>query len=177
MLGAVVVFLLGSLTTVALTQQGRARTVAGAALIGLGLLLTSGGAFAHGSEDHSHGEEDKDKAPAAAAPMAMTGTGTGASESPRRLPDGSLYVPKPSQRLLSIRTTVAKPQEAAQTVQLSGQIVADPNGGGHVHHLRSHHFLLAMQQLAGPAVGLLSSDANMRMSCPVGTSPPGTFST
>ena len=133
MLGAVAVFLLGSLTTVALTQQGRARTVAGAALIGLGLLLTSGGAFAHGSEDHSHGEEDKDKAPAAAAPMAMTG----ASESPRRLPDGSLYVPKPSQRLLSIRTTVAKPQEAAQTVQLIGQIVADPNGGGHVQATQS----------------------------------------
>jgi cobalt-zinc-cadmium efflux system membrane fusion protein len=133
MLGAVMAFLLGSLTTVALTQWGRARTVAGAALIGLALLLASGAAFAHGGEDHSHGEEGKDKAPAAAAPMAMTG----ASESPRRLPDGSLYVPKPSQRLLSVRTTVAKPQEAAQTVQLIGQIVADPNGGGHVQATQS----------------------------------------
>jgi cobalt-zinc-cadmium efflux system membrane fusion protein len=132
MLGAVMVFLLGSLTTVALTQRGRARTVAGAALIGLARLLASGAAFAHGGKDHSHGDEEKAKAPVA-VPM----TGTGASESPRRLPDGSLYVPKPSQRLLSVRTTVAKPQEAAQTVQLIGQIVADPNGGGHVQATQS----------------------------------------
>jgi len=133
-LGAVMVFLLGVLTAVALTQRGRARTVAGAALIGLGLLLASGAAFAHGGEDHSHGDEAKDKTPgAAAAPMAVTG----ASESPRRLPDGSLYVPKASQRLLSVRTTVAKPQEAAQTVQLIGQVVADPNGGGHVQATQS----------------------------------------
>ncbi|WP_188261324.1 efflux RND transporter periplasmic adaptor subunit [Azospirillum tabaci] len=134
LLGAAMVFLLGVLTTVALTQRGRSRTVAGAALIGLGLLLASGAAFAHGDEDHS--QDNKDKAPAAAvAPTAATTAAmatTGVSESPRRLPDGSLYVPKPSQRLLSVRTTVAKPQEAAQTVQLIGQIVADPNGGGHV---------------------------------------------
>lgn len=126
LLGAAMVFLLGVLTTVALTQRGRTRTVAGAALIGLGLLLASGAAFAHGDEDHS--QDNKGKAPAAAPSMVPTG----ASESPRRLPDGSLYVPKPSQRLLSIRTVVAKPQEAAQTVQLIGQIVSDPNGGGHV---------------------------------------------
>ncbi|QCO16924.1 HlyD family efflux transporter periplasmic adaptor subunit (plasmid) [Azospirillum brasilense] len=133
MLGAVMVFLLGVLTTVALTQRGRTRTVAGAALVGIGLLLASGAAFAHGDEDHSHGDEDKGKAPAAAVPMGATG----ASESPRRLPDGSLYVPKPSQRLLSVRTIVAKPQEAAQTVQLIGQIIADPNGGGHVQATQS----------------------------------------
>ncbi|MBP2292705.1 HlyD family efflux transporter periplasmic adaptor subunit [Azospirillum rugosum] len=134
LLGAVMVFLLGVLTTVALTQRGRARTVAGAALIGLGLLLASGAAFAHGGEDHSHGDEAKDKTPgAAAAPTALTG----APDSPRRLPDGSLYVPKPSQRLLSVRTAVAKPQEAAQTVQLIGQIVADPNGGGNVQATQS----------------------------------------
>jgi membrane fusion protein, heavy metal efflux system len=132
MLGAGMVFLLGSLTTVALTGRGRARTVAGAALVGLVLLLAGGAAFAHGGEDHSHDDGGKAKAPAA-VPM----TGTGASESPRRLADGSLYVPKPSQRLLSVRTTVALPQEAAQTVQLIGQIVADPNGGGHVQATQS----------------------------------------
>lgn len=130
MLGAVMAFLLGVLTTVALTQRGRTRTVAGAALIGVGLLLASGAAFAHGDEDHS--QDNKGKAPAAIAPTTAPVAAMGASESPRRLPDGSLYVPKPSQRLLSIRTTVAKPQEAAQTVQLIGQIAADPNGGGHI---------------------------------------------
>ncbi|KAA0675624.1 efflux RND transporter periplasmic adaptor subunit, partial [Roseomonas genomospecies 6] len=133
MLGAVMVFLLGVLTTVALTQRGRTRTLAGAALVGIGLLLASGGAFAHGGEDHSHGDEDKGKAPTAAVPMGATG----ALESPRRLPDGSLYVPKPSQRLLSVRTVVAKPREAAQTVRLIGQVIADPNGGGHVQATQS----------------------------------------
>ncbi|PWC47885.1 hypothetical protein TSA6c_15355 [Azospirillum sp. TSA6c] len=134
MLGAVMAFLLGVLTTVALTQRGRARTVAGAALIGFGLLLASGAAFAHGGEDHSHGDEAKDKTPGAAAtPIAVTG----AAESPRRLPDGSLYVPKTSQRLLSVRTTVALTQQAAQTVQLIGQVIADPNGGGHVQATQS----------------------------------------
>lgn len=130
LLGAAMVFMLGVLTTIALTQRGRTRTVAGAVLIGLGLLLASGATFAHGDEDHS--QDNKGKAPAAAAPMTAPMTATGASESPRRLPDGSLYMPKPSQRLLSVRTTVTKPQEAAQTVQLIGQVVADPNGGGHV---------------------------------------------
>lgn len=132
LLGAVMVFLLGVLTTIALTQRGRARAVAGAALIGLGLLLASGAAFAHGGEDHSHGDDAKGKAPGVAAPALY-----GAPDSPRRLPDGSLYVPKPSQRLLAVRTTVAKPQEAARTVQLIGQVVADPNGGGHVQATQS----------------------------------------
>lgn len=135
MIGTAMAFLLGSLTTVTLTQRGRARTVAGAALIGLGLLLTSGAAFAHDGEDHSQDEENKGKSLATTAPMAMTGTR--APENSRRLPDSSLYVPKASQRLLSVRTTIALPQEAAQTVQLIGQIVADPNGGGHVQATQS----------------------------------------
>ncbi|HYD68557.1 efflux RND transporter periplasmic adaptor subunit [Azospirillum sp.] len=129
--GAALAFLLGVLTTLALTRRGRARAVAGAALVGVGLLLAGGAALAHEGEDHSHAEEGK----APAAPMAEGLTG--APESPRRLPDGSLYVPKPSQRLLAVRTTIATPREAAQTVQLIGQIVADPNGGGHVQATQS----------------------------------------
>lgn len=137
MLGAVMVFLLGVLTTVALTHRGRARTIAGAALVGLGLLLASGAAFAHGGEDHSHGDAAKDKTPGAVAPAAAPAAIIGAPDSPRRLPDGSVYVPKPSQRLLAVRTTVATRQEAAPTVQLIGQVVADPNGGGHVQATQS----------------------------------------
>lgn len=117
---AVIAFLLGSLTTAVLSRRRQTRAVVGAGLIGLGLLLTGGGAFAHGGEDHSH---DDAKKPAAII---------GGSENPRRLPDGSLYAPKPTQRLLSVRTIVARIQEAAQTIQLTGQIAADPNGGGHV---------------------------------------------
>lgn len=51
---------------------------------------------------------------------------------PQRLPDGSLFVPKETQRLLTIRTVLAGASNAARTAQLSGQIVADPNGFGRV---------------------------------------------
>lgn len=51
---------------------------------------------------------------------------------PQRLSDGSLFVPKETQHLLTIRTVLAGESSAARTVQLSGQVVADPNGFGRV---------------------------------------------
>ena len=51
---------------------------------------------------------------------------------PQRLPDGSLFVPKETQHLLTIRTVLAGESSAAKTVQLSGQVIADPNGFGRV---------------------------------------------
>ncbi len=51
---------------------------------------------------------------------------------PQRLADGSLFVPKITQRLLSIRTVLAGESTAGSTVELNGQIVADPNGFGRV---------------------------------------------
>ena len=51
---------------------------------------------------------------------------------PQRLPDGSLFVPKETQHLLTIRTVLAGESSAAKTAQLSGQVIADPNGFGRV---------------------------------------------
>jgi membrane fusion protein, heavy metal efflux system len=51
---------------------------------------------------------------------------------PQRLSDGSLFVPKETQHLLTIRTVLAGESSAARTAQLSGQVVADPNGFGRV---------------------------------------------
>ena len=51
---------------------------------------------------------------------------------PQRLPDGSLFVPKITQRLLSIRTVLAGESTAGSTIELNGQIIADPNGFGRV---------------------------------------------
>ena len=51
-------------------------------------------------------------------------------DAPRRQPDGSIFVPKPSQRLLGLRTGTAEPSEAAVAIQLTGQVVADPNASG-----------------------------------------------
>ncbi len=53
-------------------------------------------------------------------------------DAPRRQPDGSIFVPKPSQRLLGLRTGTAEIGEASVAVRLTGQVVADPNASGRV---------------------------------------------
>jgi len=67
-------------------------------------------------EGHNHGE--------AAAPANGNG--------PQRLPDGSVFLPKPAQHQLAVRTTVAKEGELGRTIELAGRVVMDPNAGGKV---------------------------------------------
>jgi biotin carboxyl carrier protein len=81
-------------------------------------------AAAHEGEDHS-------KDAAKLAQTARTAPGS-ATEAPQRLADGSLFVPKAAQRQLGIRTTVGKVGDLAQTVELIGRVVTDPNAGGQV---------------------------------------------
>ena len=78
----------------------------------LGVILASAMAWAH--EGHDHG------------PDVSASTGN----SPSRRPDGSLFVPKPTQRLLEIRTTVARIESKRKTVRFHGRIVPDPNRSG-----------------------------------------------
>ena len=78
----------------------------------LGIILASAVAWAH--EGHDHG------------PDVSASTGN----SPSRRPDGSLFVPKPTQRLLEIRTTVARIESKRKTVRFHGRIVPDPNRSG-----------------------------------------------
>lgn len=54
------------------------------------------------------------------------------SNGPSRQPDGSVFLPKPAQRQLSVRTAVAKAEELARTVELAGKVSMDPNAGGKV---------------------------------------------
>lgn len=60
--------------------------------------------------------------PAAAQPM----------DAPRRQPDGSVFLPKPTQRLFGLRTVLVDRSEAPVAVQLVGQVIADPNASGRV---------------------------------------------
>jgi cobalt-zinc-cadmium efflux system membrane fusion protein len=48
----------------------------------------------------------------------------------QRLPDGAVFVPKPTQRLLSLRTQVAAEGAFLRTVSLPGRIIPDPNASG-----------------------------------------------
>ncbi|TPG24740.1 efflux RND transporter periplasmic adaptor subunit [Variovorax guangxiensis] len=76
-------------------------------------------ATAHADEGHSHGE----------APAAMNANG------PQRLPDGSVFLPKPAQRQLAVRTFVAESAELPRTTELAGKVLMDPNAGGKVQAL------------------------------------------
>jgi RND family efflux transporter MFP subunit len=54
------------------------------------------------------------------------------SETAQRLADGSLFVPKPVQRILAIRTAVAQVSAHAKTLELPGRIIPDPGASGFV---------------------------------------------
>lgn len=106
--------LLGAL----LARRGR-RAAAPLAVL---LLLLSGkpGTAGPGGDGHSHGDE-------AAGPIA--------SDAPHRLPDGSLFVPKPTQRLLEIRTVRTEEREVRRTATIPGRIIADPHRSGLVQSI------------------------------------------
>ena len=57
-------------------------------------------------------------------------------ESSRRQEDGSVFMPKPTQRVLDIRTLQSRPSETAdKTVRLIGEVIPDPNRSGLVQTL------------------------------------------
>ena len=62
---------------------------------------------------------------------------TTVAEPPRRLDDGTVFMPKPSQRLLTIRTEVAATGEALATTQIVGTLVPDPSASGRVQPSQS----------------------------------------
>lgn len=66
--------------------------------------------------EHNHG----DSAPAAT------------SNSPKRNPDGGVFLPKTSQRQLAVRTVLAEAKAVPQTVELTGRVLMDANAGGRV---------------------------------------------
>src|SRR5262249_49735857 len=66
------------------------------------------------SDDNARGSTD--------TPSAAT-----MSDSPRRLPDGTAFVAKPTQRLLEIRTVAARLETAQAAVRLIGRVIGDPN--------------------------------------------------
>ncbi len=67
-------------------------------------------------EGHDHGE----------SATAVSG------DAPKRLPDGSVFLPKMSQRQLGVRTLLAQEKSLPKTIELTGRVIADPNAGGRV---------------------------------------------
>jgi membrane fusion protein, heavy metal efflux system len=50
----------------------------------------------------------------------------------QRFPDGAIFVPKAAQRILAIRTIMAKPEEHRRAVTLPGRVIPDPSASGAV---------------------------------------------
>ena len=95
------------------------------------LALASGQVAGHGDEDHG---QEAQPGPAI-APQASTGAMPVASA--QRLPDGSLFVPKPIQHQWGLRTRVARVEDLAASVELNGKVIADPNAGGRVQSIQA----------------------------------------
>ncbi len=75
-------------------------------------------ALAHEGEDHG--------------PAVVNAAIPGDRDVARRLPDGSLFVPKPTQRLLAIRTDLATRALHRRSIELPARIIPDPNASGYV---------------------------------------------
>lgn len=99
-------------------RNRRRKSLAGmlitACALGLGATATLD---AQAGAGHDHGEES--------AP-------TAGGNSPRRLADGGVFLPKASQRQLGVRTVVAEEASLPTTVELTGRVVLDSNAGGKV---------------------------------------------
>lgn len=57
---------------------------------------------------------------------------TMATDVPQRMPDGTVFVPKATQHLLSVRTMLVTSTSAARSIELSGMITAGPKNLGRV---------------------------------------------
>lgn len=50
----------------------------------------------------------------------------------QRFPDGALFVPKATQRILGVRTILANPEEHRRAIALAGRVIANPSASGSV---------------------------------------------
>lgn len=89
-------------------------------VLAVAAFLTVNADRARAHEGHDHAD---DEAPAVA--LAQT-------DAPRRLADGDVFLPKSSQRLLHVRTLVAKREASQQGRELIGTVVPDPSTFGQV---------------------------------------------
>lgn len=88
--------------------------LAAAVVAGFATLVLAGPCLADAGHDHG------DAAPA------VTGDG------PRRLADGSVFLPKPAQHQLGVRTVPVESAQLPRATELAGKVVMDPNAGGRV---------------------------------------------
>lgn len=114
---------MGFLLGIAVRSRSRFVPIVTVGLVAL--VVSTSFAFSHEGHDHGSGQ----------VPAAPSG------DAPSRLSDGSVFVPKPTQRLLDLRTVVARPEEAHKAVRLIGRVIADPNRSGLVQSINGGRIL------------------------------------
>ena len=115
-------FLLGIAVT--LLMRGRRYLPATALIVLVVALAFAPRAFA--ADGHDHGGKGADTPQT----FQMAAPAPGGQDLARRQPDGSIFVPKPTQRVLAVRTLVTAADTLRRTVELPGRIVPDPSASG-----------------------------------------------
>jgi cobalt-zinc-cadmium efflux system membrane fusion protein len=105
--------ILGSLLSIGL----RRRPLVWAPAMGLLVLIAFGAVRLLAHEGHDHGDE-RVTAPTAAGDRAQV------------LADGSVFLPKPTQRVLSLRTRLGREDQFVTRTELPGRVIPDPNASG-----------------------------------------------
>ncbi|MDB5507971.1 MAG: transporter [Hyphomicrobiales bacterium] len=95
----------------------RRRPLIWAPAMALLMLVAFGAVRLLAHEGHVHAEEQ------AAAPVM-------AGDRAQILADGSVFLPKPTQRVLSVRTSFGREDRYAKRTELPGRVIPDPNGSG-----------------------------------------------
>ena len=111
---AIAAFIAGGIGGLVFARRRRAVLVAA---VGFAAFLIAQTAHSHEGEDHS--------TPAITRPFAPR-------DIAQMLSDGSVFVPKSTQRILAIRTVVTEPAVYRRTIELPGRIIPDPNASGFV---------------------------------------------
>jgi RND family efflux transporter MFP subunit len=113
-LGVAAGFMIG-MTAMAFFRRGR--TTATLVLFLAAEIVFGAHAIAHEGEDHGLPSE---------APRSAS------RDLAQLLPDGSVFVPKATQRILAIRTALTEHGRFRRAIELPGRIIPDPNASGYV---------------------------------------------
>ena len=125
---AIVSFALG-LVAAAMFAFRRRRSTSALAVLVL-LFLSQAPARAHEGHDHAPAEAAIEAPqPPSTAQAASSQPGT---ERAQRLPDGTVFAPKPVQRIFAVRTIFSESASHRRSVELPGRIIPDPNASGYV---------------------------------------------
>jgi cobalt-zinc-cadmium efflux system membrane fusion protein len=125
-------------------RRGQPRTLPLLALAAPLLAFAWSAGTARGHEGHEISE----------TVQAATATG----DSARRLPDGKVFMPKRTQRILDVRTLVAKRETLPKSIVLVGRVTTNPNRSGLVQSINGGRVMAPEQGLPRIGQGVKKGD-------------------